>query len=95
MRKLAVAAAAAFALVSSGYPALDAVADEAAVIRHGKKVRQACRGPACGPYAPCGPRCRVGCPDGYSCFPLYGAYAPIGGVGYWGAYTYSGWGFPR
>jgi hypothetical protein len=32
------------------------------------------------------------CPNGYSCFPLYGAYGPYGGIGYWGAYTYSGWG---
>jgi hypothetical protein len=21
----------------------------------------------------------------------FGAYGPIGGTGYWGAYTYSGW----
>jgi hypothetical protein len=33
------------------------------------------------------------CPDGYSCFPLYGAYGPYGGMSYWGAYTYSGWGY--
>ena len=30
-----------------------------------------------------------GCPDGYSCYPLYGAYGPYGGRAYWGAYT--GW----
>jgi hypothetical protein len=30
-----------------------------------------------------------GCPDGYSCYPLYGAYGPYGGASYWGAYT--GW----
>jgi len=42
----------------------------------------------CGP-AGCGWQrlCRVGCPDGYSCSPLYGAYGPYGGTGYWGAYT--------
>jgi hypothetical protein len=33
------------------------------------------------------------CPDRYSCYPLYGAYGPYGGTGYWGAYTYSGWGY--
>jgi hypothetical protein len=65
-------------------------ADEAvAVVRH-KRVRPAC--PSCGPYAPCGVRCRVVCPDGYSCYPLYGAYGPYGGVAYWGAYTFTGWG---
>jgi len=31
----------------------------------------------------------VGCPDGYSCYPLYGAYGPYGGKAYWAAYT--GW----
>jgi len=29
----------------------------------------------------------VGCPDGYSCYPLYGAYGPYGGHAYWTAYT--------
>ena len=29
------------------------------------------------------------CPDGVSCYPLYGAYGPYGGAAYWGAYTYS------
>jgi hypothetical protein len=29
---------------------------------------------------------------GYDCHPLYGAYGPYGGVGYWGAFTDSGWG---
>ena len=33
------------------------------------------------------------CPSRYSCFPLYGAYGPYGGTSYWGAYTYSGWGY--
>jgi hypothetical protein len=31
----------------------------------------------------------IGCPDGYSCYPLYGAYGPYGGKAYWAAYT--GW----
>jgi hypothetical protein len=28
------------------------------------------------------------CPDQLSCWPLYGAYGPYGGVGYWSAYSY-------
>lgn len=36
--------------------------------------------------------CSRPCPDGYSCYPLYGAYGPYGGVAYWGGYTDSGWG---
>lgn len=32
--------------------------------------------------------CWRGCPDRYSCAPLYGAYGPYGGSGYWGAYSY-------
>ena len=40
-------------------------------------------------------RCRKrlvwrGCPDRFSCYPLYGAYGPYGGVGYWTAYG-PGW----
>ncbi len=31
----------------------------------------------------------LGCPDSYSCYPLYGAYGPYGGQAYWAAYT--GW----
>jgi hypothetical protein len=92
MRKLSFfAVIAAVALSSSDWVGPAARADEAPAVRH-KRVRQACTGPACGPYAPCGARCRVICPDGYSCHPLYGAYGPYGGVGYWGAYTFTGWG---
>ncbi len=81
------------ALFSSDWRGPSARADEAPAVRH-KRFHQACTGPSCGPYAPCGVRCRVVCPDGYSCYPLYGAYGPYGGVGYWGAYTFAGWG-PR
>jgi hypothetical protein len=77
-------------LTSSEGAGPPARADELPVVRH--KVVRACNGPLCGPYAPCGARCRVSCPDGYSCYPLYGAYGPYGGVAFWGAYTYSGWG---
>jgi hypothetical protein len=31
------------------------------------------------------------CQGGYIFDPLYGVYGPYGGVGYWGAYTFSGW----
>jgi hypothetical protein len=46
----------------------------------------------CGPSG-CGLHsdCRRGCPDGISCFPLYGAYGPYGGLAYWGAYSYNAW----
>ena len=47
----------------------------------------------------CGPEgcdwhrvCDRVCPDGFSCYNLYGAYPPYGGTAYWGAYTDSGWG---
>jgi hypothetical protein len=31
---------------------------------------------------------RGGCPDGISCFPLYGAYGPWGGHAYWSSFSY-------
>ena len=71
---------------------LEAVADGGPAVRESKKVRHVCEGPRCGPYAPCGVRCPTICPGGYSCFPLYGAYGPHGGTGFWGAYTFTGWG---
>ena len=42
----------------------------------------------CGPHG-CGPVrvCPRGCPDRYSCYPLYGAYGPYGGVGYWAGFS--------
>lgn len=39
-------------------------------------VRHVCHGPRCGPYMPCGVRCRPRCPSPYSCYSLYGAYGP-------------------
>jgi hypothetical protein len=92
MRKRILAVMSGLALISSGCLMGGAIADEAPVVRS-KNVRARCQGPYCGPYAPCvGGRCRVACPPYSPCFPLYGAYGPIGGTGYWGAYTYSGWG---
>jgi hypothetical protein len=84
--------AAVVTLIASGALTQGARADEGPPVRHAKRVH-ACHGPNCGPYAPCGARCG-GCPDRYSCAPLYGAYGPYGGVGYWGAFTYAGWGRP-
>jgi hypothetical protein len=40
----------------------------------------------------CGWRCRAPCPDGYSCYPLYGNFRmPYGSPAYWTRYTASGW----
>jgi hypothetical protein len=91
MRNVILAAATAIVLASSGAVAPVALADEPGVARKAKSAKK-CVGPKCGPYAACGARCRVACPDGYSCNPLYGAYGPYGGVGYWGGYTLTGWG---
>jgi hypothetical protein len=66
----------------------NAMADEGAVIHRTKKISH-----CCGPYAPCGVRCQLRCPSNYSCYSLYGAYGPHGGARYWGAYTYTGWGY--
>jgi hypothetical protein len=90
MRRVIFAAAAACAFFASGALTQNAAADGMQAVRHAR-VHHACSGGHCGPYKPCGTRCRV-CPDGYSCAPLYGAYGPYGGVGYWGGYTLSGWG---
>lgn len=38
------------------------------------------------------PRAYALYPDTYAFRPLYGAYGPYRGTGYWGAYTLSGWG---
>jgi hypothetical protein len=55
---------------------------------------------ACQELWRCGPAgcnwhrvCTRQCPDGYSCAPLYGAYGPYGGVGFWGAFTDAGWAY--
>jgi hypothetical protein len=55
-------------------------------------------GPHCHSLRYCGPHgcvwhrsCHALCPDGYSCYPLYGAYGPYGGVAYWDGYTGGGW----
>jgi hypothetical protein len=91
MRKAVLTMTAVFALVCTGCLSQVAIADEAPAIRNSKKVGHVCQGPHCGPYTPCGVRCRIVCPDRYSCAPLYGAYGPFGGAGYWGAYTFTGW----
>ena len=92
MHKSILIVAAAFAFVSSGCFAQVASADEAPVIYHRKSVRHICHDFNCGHCAPCGARCNAVCSDRYIFHPLYGAYGPYGGVSYWGAYTFSGWG---
>jgi hypothetical protein len=61
-------------------------------------IRSTMVGPHCHSVRHCGPdgcvwhrSCHAPCPDGYSCYPLYGAYGPYGGVAYWDAYTGGGW----
>lgn len=40
--------------------------------------------------------CRIPtCPPGYPCYSLYGAYGPYGGPQYWGAFTSTGWAYPK
>jgi hypothetical protein len=40
----------------------------------------------------CGWNCRSACPDGYSCYPLYGNFRlPYGNPTYWTRYTAGGW----
>jgi hypothetical protein len=73
---------------------------KAADLSAGYTPRTAALSRNCQDIVRCGPDgcntfhlCSRPCPDGTSCFPLYGAYGPYGGVGYWGAYTDSGWGY--
>jgi hypothetical protein len=66
----------------------------APAVHQGKSVRYVCHDFS-GSYAPCRGGCGVVCRGGYIFHPLYGAYGPYGGVGYWGAYTFSGWGYRR
>jgi hypothetical protein len=47
----------------------------------------------CGPYKRCVVHRRIGCPDRFSCFSLYGAYGPYGGAAYWSRYAYGGYGY--
>jgi hypothetical protein len=91
----------AFTLVLANMPlSFDAkAADDAPSV---SKNRIATAGLDCQNVRQCGPTgcnwhrvCRGQCPDGVSCYPLYGAYGPYGGVAYWGSYTDSGWGYPR
>ena len=42
----------------------------------------------CGPYGCEWRRRHYRCPDRLYCYPLYGAYGPYGGVGYWSTYSY-------
>jgi hypothetical protein len=44
-----------------------------------------CRDGACDWQHVCRP---VACPDGYGCYPLYGAYGPYGGTAFWSSFSY-------
>src|ERR1700742_1513302 len=97
MRKLILTIAMAAAGFSLQFAIGAAHAADMGVVEGGASVATA----ECPRHRVCGPQgcswqrfCRVGCPDGYSCAPLYGAYGPYGGTAYWGAYTDVGWG-PR
>lgn len=76
-------------------------ADEA--LQRAKRSRvEVAASPYCREVERCGPAgcqvqriCTRPCPDGYSCYPLYGAYGPYGGMAYWGSYTDTGWGYFR
>jgi hypothetical protein len=72
-----------FAIISFDGLTQDASADGITVIRHSN----------CGHYRPCVVHRRIGCPDRYSCYPLYGAYGPYGGAAYWSRYAYGGYGY--
>jgi len=84
-----------FANIAAQAAELDPTSDE--VVRVAPRARtshscprvEVCAGGVCELRRVC-PRY---CPDGFSCAPLYGAYGPYGGVGYWAGYTYSGWGY--
>ena len=84
MRRFVLATIAMVAVVCSIPTAQDATADEVRAVRHGGK-RYVCQGPECGPHKRCGWRCRVRCPDTYSCYSLYGAYGPYGGNSFLGS----------
>jgi hypothetical protein len=78
--------------VTSG---LAGAADLGALAPSGSEVVVSQAGPHCTRIWNCrGEMCRWrrvcwhGCPDRYSCSPLYGAYGPYGGSAYWGAYSY-------
>ncbi len=95
MRKIAILTVAAAALLFAGSPSYSADLG-------GLTVRQSTRiatTAGCHMVKYCGLTgcslrqvCQRYCPDGYSCYPLYGAYGPYGGTSYWAAYTETGWG---
>jgi len=63
-------------------PAIEAVQSVDTVLYRCHRIQY------CGP-AGCEWRrvCPQGCPDGVSCYPLYGAYGPWGGKAYWSSYS--------
>lgn len=91
MRKLLFAVAALATLLGGGSQIYAAQAASRSL-----PTRQSCyriQVPACNAYN-CTWHfvCAYSCPDGYSCWPLYGAYGPFGGSAYWAGYTSYVWG---
>jgi hypothetical protein len=87
------------ALVVSSGIGVGANAADVEMLRDGR-TRIVTASPNCQDVWRCGPAgcnwrrvCTRPCPDHYSCYPLYGAYGPYGGVAYWGSYTDTGWGY--
>ena len=91
-------------LLMASQPALGAEVDRPLPLRRaapavsvGTTVFPTCRAIWTCSYYGCSWRhvCPRRCPDRYSCYSLFGAYGPYGGAGYWGRYTWSGWGAYR
>jgi hypothetical protein len=56
-------------------PSVAGATDLGVVVRHSRHATQVQSRP-------------MGCPDGYGCYPLYGAYGPYGGTPYWTSFSY-------
>ena len=89
MLKVAVSAMTAIAVIFGGCISQQARADGDNA-RYTKKVRPVAHARKCGPHDRCG--FPVSCASG-TCYPLYSAYGPYGGVVYWSRFTYEGWGY--
>jgi hypothetical protein len=102
MPKILLTLAAAFMLVLAGMSlSFEAKAADTNIPR-ANLDHIATASPNCRELWRCGPAgcnshrvCARPCPDGYSCYPLYGAYGPYGGGAYWASYTYGGWSYGR
>lgn len=102
MRKMLLVAIIGSAIVAPGCLVLDYAQAADSLIRTKRSRIEAVASPYCREVERCDRSgcylqriCVSPCPDGYSCYPLYGAYGPYGGTAYWGAYTSTGWGYAR